>query len=241
MLQQLPETRAARERRWGWMVPSVAVHVAIITAAAFAPAGGVEVQRVASPTDTIIFRVPEPRDGASGRRGATNTTTTTSTSQLPSLPQPDLDATTIPEPGTPTIWTLRGDSVAIGELAGDRGAAALGSAPGGVIGEATADEPVRVRAESMPHYPAQLRAMGVAGTVELEFVVDTTGRADLATARVVASPDDRFTSAVRAALRDARFVPGRFQGRAVRTLVRRAYRFELERGTPVARRSAPGA
>jgi len=104
----------------------------------------------------------------------------------------------------------------------------VASAPGGAIGEATVDEPVRVRVESMPRYPAALRAIGAEGIVEMEFVVDTTGRADLATARIISSPDERFTAAVRSALRDTRFVPGRYQGRAVRTLVRRAFRFELE-------------
>jgi TonB family protein len=70
--------------------------------------------------------------------------------------------------------------------------------------------------------------MGIEGAVEMEFVVDTTGRADLATVRVISSPDERFSTAVRSSLREARFVPGRYRGHAVRTLVRRAYHFELE-------------
>jgi TonB family protein len=74
----------------------------------------------------------------------------------------------------------------------------------------------------------QLRAMGIQGAVEMEFVVDTTGRVDPATLRVISSPDDRFTTAVRSALGNARFVPGRYNGHAVRTLVRRTFEFRLE-------------
>ena len=225
MLQQLPETGAARERRLGWVVPSVAVHLAIITAVGFAQAGGKEVPKPAFTVDTIVFSMPDRPDRVGGARsrgggpGGHRPTT---------IPQPDFDPSTIPETHTPTIWPSSGDSIGLDGLLTDGPPATVASAPSGAIGESTVDEPVRVRVESMPRYPAVLRAIGVEGIVEMEFVVDTTGRADLATVRVISSPDERFTAAVRSALRDARFVPGRYQGRAVRTLVRRAFRFELE-------------
>lgn len=226
MLQQLLETGAARERRWGWIMPSVAVHVAIITAVAFAPAGGVE-----APTplhvDTIIYSLPAPHDRPIAHGGAAGSI---EGGGMASLPQPDFDAATPPQPGMPPIWPSSADSAGLdGLLRGDAGTS-LTSGPEGVIGEATVDEPVRVRVESVPRYPAQLRATRVGGIVEMEFVVDTTGHADLATVRVISSSDERFTAAVRSALRNARFAPGRYQGHPVRTLVRRAYRFELESG-----------
>jgi len=62
MLQQLPETGAARERRLGWVVPSVAVHLAIITAVGFAQAGGKEVPKPAFTVDTIVFPMPDRPD-----------------------------------------------------------------------------------------------------------------------------------------------------------------------------------
>jgi protein TonB len=226
MLQQLPETGAARERRWGSIVPSVVLHAAIITAVTFAPARGVEAPKPAIPESTVIYTIPEQRDHPVGRAGSPGGGS--SANQPATLPQPDFDATTIPETHTPTIWPSSSDSIGIAGLLTDGPNGTLTSAPGTAIGEATVDEPVRVRVESMPRYPVALRAIGVEGAVEMEYVVDTTGRADLATARVLSTPDERFTAAVRQALRDARFVPGRYQGRAVRTLVRRTFRFELE-------------
>ena len=228
MLQQLPETGAARERRWGSVAPSVLLHLTIITAIVFAQAGGKEAPTPLFHVDTLVFQSPavpdHPVGGAGTGRGGSTVTSS------PILPRPDFDATTIPETQAPTIWPSSSDSVGIDRLLNDGPPGALTATSGSVIGEATADEPVRVRVESVPRYPPTLRAIGAQGAVEMEFVVDTTGRADLATARVISSPDERFTAAVRSALRDARFVPGRYRGRAVRTLVRRAYRFELENG-----------
>ena len=228
MLQQLPETGAARERRWGWIVPSVAVHVAIITAVALAQADVVEVPAPGVTVDTIVFPMPDPPDRRGGGTGSGNGDVRTP--QPPTIPHPDFDTGTIPETQTPTIWPSSGDSVGVDGLLANGPPATVASAPGGAFGEATVDESVRVRVESMPRYPPALRAIGIEGVVEMEFVVDTTGRADVATARVITSPDERFTAAVRSALRDTRFVPGRYHGRAVRTLVRRAFRFELGDG-----------
>ena len=226
MLQQLPETGAARERRWGSVVPSVMLHLGVITAAVFAQAGGVEAPKPSFHVDTLVFQSPVRADQSVGSAGTESGGS--NVKQLPTLPHPNFDAPAIPETGTPTIWPSSSDTIGIGGLLADGPAGTPTSTPGSVIGEATADEPVRVRAEWVPRYPTALRAIGVEGIVEMEFVIDTTGRANLATARVISSPDERFTAAVRSALREARFVPGRYRGRAVSTLVRRAYHFELE-------------
>jgi TonB family protein len=227
MLEQLPETGAARERRWSSVVPSVVLHLVVITAVVAAQAGGVEAPKPSIHIDTIVFTSPVPPDQPVGRAGSAGSS---STSRVPTVPRPIFDAPTIPETGTPTIWPSSGDSNGVDGLLTDGPSGTLASAPGDIIGEATVDEPVRVRVESVPRYPAALRAMGAEGVVEMEFVIDTTGRANLATAHVLSSPDERFTTAVRSALREARFVPGRYRGHAVPTLVRRAYHFQLENG-----------
>lgn len=226
MLKQLPETGAARERRWGWTVTSVIVHVAIITAAVFAPAGGKEAPQHSVVIDTLIYQIPKPQDGHTSTIASNGGGAVTNT--VPTVSQPNFDSPPVPEIPTVAIWTSTGDSAGVADIL--RGQPdGTGSAPSGsTIGEATVDEPVRVLTESQPRYPSSLRAMGVGGAVVMEFVVDTSGRADLTTARVISSGDERFTAAVRAAIRETRFVAGRYKGHAVRTLVRREFRFELE-------------
>jgi TonB family protein len=226
MLRQLPESGAARERRSGGTLVSVAAHIAIITAAIAGPVRGTEAPTHEPIEDTTIIyaedptpRTPAPPDA--GRAGP-------SVPNGPTIPQqPTYDLPGLPGPDVPTVSRATGDSAGIRDLLAGGPATPLIDASVGTVGEASADEPVRVRIESVPRYPEAMRALGVIGIVEMEFVVDSMGRADLASARVLASPHEAFTLAVRAALRDARFVPGRYRGHAVRTLVRRAYHFQV--------------
>jgi len=92
------------------------------------------------------------------------------------------------------------------------------------------DVPVRLMPGSgRPAYPDALRSAGLAGEVNVQFVVDTLGRADVKNITVISSTHPRFTEAVMAALARARFVPAEFGGRKVRQLVRMPFVFSLER------------
>ena len=224
MLDHLPETGATRERRWRWMVPSVAAHVAIITAATLAPAHEVVAPMRETPITTVYL---PPTDVGKTVGSTTPQHGGPLVPQIPMPSTPNFDGPSIPDTSVPTIWPSTG-TVDTHALLSTGPTTTPGTTTGGAIGEATVDEMVRVRTERVPRYPPSLRAMQVTGVVEMEFVVDTTGRADLATARVISSPDERFTDAVREALRDTRFVPGRYAGHAVRTLVRRAFHFAME-------------
>ena len=72
-----------------------------------------------------------------------------------------------------------------------------------------------------------LKARGVEGEVVGSFVVDTTGRVETSTFRILNSTDSLFSAAVRAALPAMKFVPARLAGAKVRQLVQQAYPFKL--------------
>lgn len=80
-------------------------------------------------------------------------------------------------------------------------------------------------------YPPALRAKGreVQGQVLVEFSVDTLGRPDMSTLSVLQSDHELFTAAVRKAVPSMRFVPGQENGRKVRTLVTKQFRFAIDR------------
>jgi TonB family protein len=80
-------------------------------------------------------------------------------------------------------------------------------------------------------YPQALRAKGreVQGQVLVEFTVDTLGRPDMSTLSVLQSDHELFTAAVRKAIPSMRFVPGQENGRKVRTLVTKQFRFAIDR------------
>jgi len=70
-------------------------------------------------------------------------------------------------------------------------------------------------------YPAPLLLSRTSGRVIIEAVIDTTGRVEDGTVRVIESSDARFNQAAKEYVRAARFTPGRIAGRPVRV------RFEM--------------
>lgn len=78
-------------------------------------------------------------------------------------------------------------------------------------------------------YPEMLRSAQVEGTVLASFVVDTTGRADMGTFKVLKSDHELFTNAVRNALPRIRYLPAEIGGRKVKQLVQQPFVFNLAR------------
>lgn len=77
-------------------------------------------------------------------------------------------------------------------------------------------------------YPAELQAQCVEGKVVAQFVVDTTGRADLRTVRMLQSSNPLFALAVRSAVSAAQFYPAEVHGRPVRQLVQLPVTFSID-------------
>jgi protein TonB len=80
-----------------------------------------------------------------------------------------------------------------------------------------------------PRYPDILRSGGVEGEVLAQFVVDTTGRVEVATFRVLRSTHALFEQAVRSSLPNMRFLPAEVSGRKVKQLVQQPFVFNLQR------------
>lgn len=80
-----------------------------------------------------------------------------------------------------------------------------------------------------PVYPDSLYREGAEGLVEAEFVVDTTGRVDLGTVRILRSTHARFRESVEAALAGMQFRPAWRGLRKVRQLVDQRFAFRLIR------------
>jgi protein TonB len=80
-----------------------------------------------------------------------------------------------------------------------------------------------------PIYPERLRQAGVEGEALVSFVVDTTGRVDLGTFKVVRATHDQFLDAVRKALPKMRFIPAELGNRKVRQLVQQPYSFAIRK------------
>jgi len=81
-----------------------------------------------------------------------------------------------------------------------------------------------------PRYPDMLRSANVEGEVLAQFVVDTTGRADMSQFKVLKSTHDLFTNAVRASLPNMKFYPAEVGGKKVKQLVQMPFQFSLTKG-----------
>ena len=80
-----------------------------------------------------------------------------------------------------------------------------------------------------PAYPEMLKSSGVEGEALVQFVVDTTGRAEVGSFKVLRASHDAFGQAVKAALPRMRFLPAEIGGKKVRMLVQQPFAFALNR------------
>jgi protein TonB len=78
-----------------------------------------------------------------------------------------------------------------------------------------------------PRYPFSLLSMGVEGNVVVQFVVDSTGKAEMKSLRIVRSTHELFTRAVRAVLPRLRFLPAEVGGNKVDVLVEQPFQFSV--------------
>ena len=82
---------------------------------------------------------------------------------------------------------------------------------------------------AQPRYPDILRQAGVEGEVLAQFVVDTSGRAEMGSYKVLKTTHELFGNAVKNALSGMRFIPAEVGGRKVRQLVQQPFTFAISK------------
>jgi periplasmic protein TonB len=175
--------------------------------------------------DVELSGIPDPRAGATavrpadfGGRGAVGGS-----------------ASGIPAPAAPT--TGGGGTGGTGGTAGSGG---TGTGGGGGDENRTfsanlVDEPVQltngaeVARVLSRRYPNALREAGVEGRVVVQFVVDTNGRVEPGTIKVISASNQEFSEPSRAAITEFRFRPAKRQGRNVRQIVQLPVSWQVDR------------
>jgi protein TonB len=82
---------------------------------------------------------------------------------------------------------------------------------------------------SPPRYPEMLKSQNVEGEVLAQFVVDTSGRVEMNTFKVLKSSHELFTQSVRQSLQSARYLPAEVGGKHVKQLVQQPFVFGLSK------------
>lgn len=225
MFEILPASSVHTDARASHALASAGLHAALIAASIFVTARVATPPAGQAPSTTMIYLPPvrsaDPPPASAFDPGS-----------LPTLALPAMDPIALPPVGAissastasiPGVRTLLG-------LPGGPGAGADptwlgGSAPGGAWTAAEVDDPVDILEPGRLVYPAVLERAGVTGRVVVEFVVDTLGRAEPRSLRVVSSGHPAFDQAAREAVLGTRFRPARARGMPVRQLARQQLSF----------------
>jgi protein TonB len=239
MRMRLPETARRRERRLGGIVTSVTAHGVVILLVVYGTARGTSAPPVPDVAPVpIIYTVPMPPTPLRTERRADETARAGGPAAPASPTVPPIAAPTLPPLSlamgdvVPPSIPLAGRVATGDEFTGgrERLGATAGLRSGGGDGPLDAyevDRPAAPRTVVEPRYPESLRTRGIAGSVVVRFVVDSTGRVARSSLEIVEAADPLFAGAVRDALARTRFTPAMAGGRHVAQRVEQRFEFRL--------------
>jgi protein TonB len=234
MFNNLLESRAVKQKSLGAQIFSAILHGAIIVVAVIATANAgtknekpkaEDVKFVDTPKDE-----PKPED--------------------PKPPPPDV----VVAPPPPKGFTVLTAPIEIPDVIPDvdltkkvisaddfSGKGVAGGSSKGVVGGTgpVGDQPyfefqvekpaMAAPGSTSPRYPDILRSAGVEGEALVQFVVDTTGRAEMNTFKVLKATHELFGAAVKNALPNMRFLPAEVGGKHVKQLVQQPFVFAIQK------------
>lgn len=113
---------------------------------------------------------------------------------------------------------------------GVEGGIGTGLIPGDhVYAEAVVEEKPERLSGPIPDYPQILKSAGIEGTVIVQFTIDTAGRAEPNSVKILRSPNPGFDAPTRNAVLRSLFRPARVHGRPVRVRVELPFNFKIQR------------
>jgi len=232
MFGVLIESRAKRQRRTGGIALSVAAHMAVISVVAARTVGGTTTHEKIKPTDLVWVQPPPPVARVVDETGMAPR----STSNAPTVVIHHIEIPRIVPNGLPPIEASSfgpTDSIRIGgapggSVSGAVGVSSIFAGDGRDSNEWDSREVfMHVITPAHPRYPESLRSASIDGRVLIEFLVDTTGRVDMKSVRVISSTHDLFTKAVTDALPSFRFKPAEISGHRIAARAQMPFEFQL--------------
>lgn len=239
MFQHLLESDAAHRPRVGGSLVSTVAHAALVAGAV-----ALTMQPRIVPTTTpdpaarfiaVAPPPPPPPDAvhADGRASASSPRAVAPSSAILPTVLEIAVGVAMPDLGRPVVDAIdfasrRGTPGAVGD-----GGGGAGAGDGAAWLADQVDKPVlMIPGGAVPAYPALLRSAGVAGAVLVEFVVDTLGRVEPGSLRLVHADHELFAASVRDVAPRLRFLPAEARGHKVRQLVRLPFQFDVHPGEP---------
>src|SRR6476619_2154729 len=237
MFNNLLESKPKKEKRGGGTVTSVVLHSIIVGLAVYATANAAI--RHEKPRQEKIDFVETPKDQPPPKE------------EPPPPPPPDVVVAPPPPKGFQVLTApveipdvipdidlskkvtdendFSGKGVAGGVAKGVEGGKAVVQSDQPYF-EFQVEKPVVPAPGSVsPRYPDMLRQAGVEGEVLAQFVVDTTGKAEPGSLKILKSSHDMFVQSVKNALPNMKFIPAEVGGRKVKQLVQQPFTFSISK------------
>jgi protein TonB len=233
MFNQLIESKAQKQKMAGGTVFSIVLHTVLIAAAVYATArAGVKDEKAKAEKIQFVEMKKEPP-------------------KVPDKPPPPKEVIVKPPPpkGFQVLRAPVKIDIKIPEIdlskaitnesdftgKGVKGGTGTGVA-GGVANtnqtyfEFQVEKPAEMLQDSpKPKYPSVLESSGIAGEVQAQFVVNSSGKADMDSFKVLKSTNELFTQAVKSVLPRMRFSPAQIGGKPVNQLVQQSFQFAVPR------------
>jgi protein TonB len=238
MFNNLLESKPKKEKRGGGTITSIVVHSILVGLAVYATANAAIKNE--KPRQEKIDFVETPKDEPPPPK-----------EEPPPPPPPDVVVAPPPPKGfqvltapveIPDVIPDIDLSKKVTDEADFSGKGAAGGVAKGVEGgkavvqsdqpyfEFQVEKPVVPAPGSVaPRYPDMLRQAGVEGEVLAQFVVDTTGKAEPGSLKILKSSHDMFVQSVKNALPNMKFIPAEVGGRKVKQLVQQPFTFSISK------------
>ena len=237
MFNNLIESQAQKQKRAGGTVASIFLHTIVIVGAVYLTANAtitnekpkeekvefVEMKKDEPPPPKEEAPPPPPPDVVVAPPPPQGFQVLTAPVEIPDvIPDIDLSKKVTDEAD------FSGKGVAGGIAKGVKGGTAPVTNTDQPYFEFQVEKPVvGAPGSAQPRYPEILKSASVEGEVMAQFVVDTSGRAEPGSFKVLKSDNELLTSAVKAALSCQKFLPAEAGGRKVKQLVQQPYAFNV--------------
>ncbi len=234
MFNQLIESKAKKQKMAGGTVFSIVLHTVLIAGAVYATArAGVKDEKSKAEKIQFVEMKKEPP-------------------KVPDKPPPPKEVIVKPPPpkGFQVLRAPLKIDIKIPEIDLSKaitnendfsGKGVKGGTGNGIVGgtgpvtnqtyfEFQVEKPAEMLQDSpKPKYPSVLESSGIAGEVQAQFVVNSSGKADVDQFKVLKSTNELFTQAVKSVLPRMRFSPAMIGGKPVNQLVQQSFQFAVPR------------
>jgi len=233
MFNNLIESKRKSQRTFGETLVSIGLHAVLITLAVYGTlSAGQKVAEKNRQEDVVFAKAPPPPPPP----------------DQPKPPPPDVVAAPPPPKGfqvlqAPINIPDKIPDIDLSKAVTDEkdfsGKGVAGGKANGVVGgtptnsdqpyfEFQVEKPALAReGNPNPKYPSMLESSRVEGSVLAQFVVDTSGRADMSTFKILQASNELFGSSLKSVLPSWRFYPAEAGGHKVKQIVQLPIKFAV--------------